>query len=99
MFLHQALVSGWWFLWERTGCVQFVHAVHGALKEGLGVVDGANSSGQGRRGAAEALVHPSPVAHAVQLALHLSGEVAVGPVVQALHAVRRPCSSVRTAGV
>lgn len=87
LFLHQALVSGGWFLWEWAKCVRFVHAVHGALVEGLWVVDGADSSGQRRRGATEALVDPGAAAPAVQLALDLPGQVAVGPVVQALHVV------------
>lgn len=93
MFLHRALVSGWWFLWEWAGGVQSVHAVHGALEEGLRVVDGADGSGQGRRGATVALVHPGSVAHIIQL--HLPGQVAVGPVVQVLHAVGHLCVSLR----
>lgn len=83
------MVRGWRLLWEWAEPVQFVHAVHGALVGGLGVVDGAYSSGQRWRGVAEALVYPGPIAHAVQLALHLSSQVAVGPVVQALHPGRR----------
>lgn len=90
LFLHQALVSGGWFFWEWAERVQFVHAVHGALKEGLWVVDRADNSGQRWRGAAKALVDPGAVGPAVQLALDLSGQVAVGPVVQALHAVFVP---------
>lgn len=78
---------------------QFVYAVHGALEKGFGVVDGADNSGDRRRGATEAPVHPGPVAHTVQLTLHLSGQVAVGTVVQALHAVRHPRLSLCTAGV
>lgn len=98
LFLHQTFLSGWWFLcWmvERAGGVQFVNAIHGALEERLRVVDGADDSGKGRRRAGVALVHPGAIAHAVQLVLHLPGKVAVGPVVQALHAARhRLCFSV-----
>lgn len=99
MFLLRASVSTWWLLWEWAECVHFVHAVHGALEEGLGVVDGAYSSGQRRWGGTEALVHPGPITHTVQLTLHLSGQVAACTVVQALHAVRHLCFSVWTAGV
>ncbi len=64
---------------------------HGALEERLGVVDGADSSGQGWRSSTEAVVHPGPIAHTLQLALHLPSQVAVGPVVQRLHAVGHLC--------
>lgn len=85
-FLHQTAVQGLWLLRERTRGVQFAHAVAGTLEEGLGVVDGADGPGQRWRGAAVALVHPGPVPHALQLTLHLPGQVALGPVVEALHA-------------
>ena len=89
LFLHQTLLVGYrslgWML-ERAGGVHFVHAVHGTWEVRLRVVDGADSSGQGRRRATVALVHPGTVAQVVQLALHLASQVAVGPVVQALHA-------------
>lgn len=90
LFLHQAFLSGLWSLWwlvEWARGVQFVHTLCGALVKGLGVVDGADSSGQGWRRATVALVHPGPVAHAAHLALHLPRQVAVGPVIQALHTV------------
>lgn len=55
---------------------------------GLGVVDSADNPGDRRRGAAEAVVHPGSFTCAFHLALHLSGQVAVGAIVQALHLVR-----------
>lgn len=65
----------------------------------MGIVDGADGSGERRRGATEALVHPGPVFHTVQLTLHLPGQVAVSTVVQALHAVRHLRLSLSAAGV
>lgn len=61
---------------------------------GFGVVDGADMLGQGRRGATVALVHPASVTHSAQLSLHVSSQVALGPVVQGIHAAGRPCFSV-----
>lgn len=55
---------------------------------GLGVVDRADSPGDRRRGAAEAVVHPGSVTHTFHLILHLSSQVAVGAVVQTLHVDR-----------
>lgn len=72
---------------EWAGGVQFIHTLCRALVKGLRIVDGADSSGKGWRRATVALVHPGPIAHAVQLALHLPSKVAVSPVVQALHSV------------
>lgn len=55
---------------------------------GLGVVDGADNPGDGRRGAAEAMVDPGSFTSTFHLALHLSSQVAVGAVVLALHLFR-----------
>lgn len=65
--------------------VQLVRALYRAQKVGLAGVDGADNTGDRRRGAAEAVVHPGALIRAFDLALHLSGQVAVGAVVQALH--------------
>ena len=87
LFLLQFWVRGWRYLREWPQGVQFVYVVHGALEVGLGVVDGADGPGYWWKGATEALVHPGPVSQSIHLALHLPAEVAVGSVVQALHAV------------
>lgn len=55
---------------------------------GLAVIDSADTPEYRRRGAAEAMVHPGSFTRAFHLALHLSGQVAVGAVVQALHLTR-----------
>lgn len=94
LLLHQAVVVRWWWwwqwwwwwrLWEHPQWVQLVYVVHGALIERFRVVDGADDPGQRRRGPTEATVHPGAMTHTFQL--HLSGQVAVSAVVQALHAV------------
>lgn len=95
LFLCQTLTRGRRLLWEWTGTVHFVHAVQGALEaQRLRVVDSTDNPWQRWRRATEALVHPGPITHAhVHLALHLPGQVALGPVVQALHAARTTCVS------
>lgn len=87
-FLCHSLVRGWGFLWELIWGVNFVHAIHGVLEERLGAVDGADNPRQGQRGPTVAMVHPGPVTHTLQLALHSPAQVALSPVVQALHAAR-----------
>lgn len=93
--LPEAWVQGLRLLWcERAGGGQFAHAIDGALEGGLGIVDGADNSRQGWRGATVAPVHTGAIPQAVQFALHPPSEVALSPVVQALHARRYPGLSV-----
>lgn len=57
-FLRQDFISQVWLLRQRARDVHVVDALHGALKEGLRVVDGVHNSGQGRRVVNVTLVHP-----------------------------------------
>lgn len=87
LVLDLGLVTG-----VRVGArdAQRAHAVHRAVEEGLRCVDGADGPRERCSGAAVGLVHPpdATLPQVVQLALGRTAQVALGPVVQVLHAGR-----------